>query len=217
MVASATGQMGIIRRAREAVTPPVIRYSDVRRAARVFLTDMARNNRVVVAAIEDFRQRSEDPSLTNFAREDARLSIDVLQHLLGMQNQLAGYVFSEAPRQQPSLTMSGVEVFVNLDLLVTRSQRATEQIGGALFRLTKADDETDSAASKRREMGMYAATLAHLQVRQNLAGNRQPYYQLCLSIDVQCREVHVAPRTFVQRAQNLENACRFIAALWETA
>jgi hypothetical protein len=66
-------------------------------------------------------------------------------------------------------------------------------------------------------MGMYAATLAHLQVQQNLAGNREPHHQLCLSIDVQCREVHIAPRTSVQRAQNLENACRFIAALWETA
>jgi hypothetical protein len=216
MVASETGKIGIIRRSREAATAVVVRYSDARQIARAHLADPTRNARLLSAAIQNFEQRSEDAALTPFAREDARLSIDVLNHLLGMQNLTAGYMFVEAPRDQQSLTLAGVAVAVNLDLLVTRARGTVDQIGGALFRFTKADDETDSAAAKRREMGMYAATLAYMQTQQ-LAGNRQAHHQLSLSIDVQCREIHIAPRTFAQRMTNLENACRFIAALWGTA
>jgi len=192
------------------------RYSDARQVARAHLADLTRNGGPVVAAIQRFEQRADDPALSPFQREDARLSVDVLNHLLGMQNLTGGYAFSQAPRDQPSLSLADVEVSVNLDLLATRTRGTAEQIGGALFRFTKVDDETDTAATKRREMGMYAATLAHMQATQ-IAGNRVPHHQLCLSIDVQCREVHVAPRTYAQRTRNLENACRFIAGMWDTA
>lgn len=217
MVSGETGKLGIIRRSREAVTPTVTRYSELRKTIRGFVSDMTRHQGVLAAARSTFEQNSDDASLSDFAREDAKLSMDALDHFTRMQNLIAGYRFEPVPARQPSLTLAGVEVSVNVDALVTRMHRDGDQIGGALFRFTKADDETDAAASKRREMGSYAATLVQMHVRQNLAGNRQPHYQLCLSIDVQCREVHVAPRTFIQRAQNLESACRFIAALWDAA
>ena len=132
-----------------------------------------------------------------------------------MQNQLGGIAFRAAPTRQAPLRMSGLEVSVNVDVLVQRNRNGAEQIGGALFRFTKADEETDNAAAKRRDMGLYAATLVHMQVSQNLAGNHQPHYQLCMSIDVQAEDIHYAPRSFAQRAQNLENACMFIAAMWD--
>ena len=134
-----------------------------------------------------------------------------------MQNQLGGIAFRPAPVRQPPLLLAGVEVAVNVDLLVGRNRNGEDQIGGALFRFTKADEETENAAAKRRDMGLYAATLVHMQVGQNLAGNHSPSFQLCMSIDVQAEDIHYAPRSFAQRAQNLENACVFIQALWERA
>jgi hypothetical protein len=111
--------------------------------------------------------------------------------------------------------LADVEVSVAADLLVVRpGKNGEEQIGGALFRFTKADDETDAAAAKRKEIGAYAATLVYMHVQANLAGNHKPHHSLCMSIDVQCKDVHVAPRSFAQKAQNLENACRFIHAMW---
>lgn len=215
MVATETGKIGIIRRAKESVTPQRVRYSDVRKTIRTFLGDNARPRAVISAARDRFEQRSDDPSLGPFSREDARLSVDVLDSLGRMQNQLGGIAFRPAPTRQVPLTLSGVEVPVNVDLLVTGNRGGVEQIGGALFRFTKADEETDSAAAKRRDMGLYASTLVHMQVAKNLAGNHAPYYQLCMSVDVQAEEIHVAPRSFAQRAQNLENACVFIQALWD--
>lgn len=215
MVASETGKVGIIRRSRESVTPQRVRYSDVRKTLRTYLGDISRPRGVLNAARDRFEQRAEDPSLGTFSREDARLSLDVLDSFGRMQNQLGGIAFRTAPARQAPLRLAGIEVAVNVDVLVQRSRNGAEQIGGALFRFTKADEETDNATAKRRDMGLYAATLVHMQVTQNLAGNHQPHYQLCMSVDVQAEELHYAPRSFAQRAQNLENACMFIAAMWD--
>lgn len=214
MVASETGKLGIISRARESVTPQRVRYSDVRKSIKAHLGDNARPRGILATARDRFEQRSDDMSLGPFAREDARLSLDVLDSFGRMQNQLGGIAFRPSPARQPSLLLSGVEVAVTVDLLVTRTRRNEEQIGGALFRFTKADDETDGAAAKRRDMGLYTATLVHMQIGQNLAGNHTPSFQLCMSIDVQAEEIHYAPRSFAQRAENLENACRFIRRMW---
>ena len=135
-----------------------------------------------------------------------------------MRNQLAGFDYQPAPRRQAHLIITGVSISVNCDLLIHRSQRNAEQIGGLLFRLTKSDeDESEYVASRRREMGLYAATLVRLHIAANLAGNRAPTSALCWSVDVQNGEKQVCPNAHTQRVQNLEGACRFIAALWQTA
>jgi hypothetical protein len=159
---------------------------------------------------------AEDSALDNWTREDARLSVDLIDAFGGMENKIAGGRFEAAPRRQPMLALSGVQVSVHLDLLMTRSRGPDEEVGGVLFRLSKADDG-DTAIAKRQEMGLYAATLALMQVRANLSGGRISHHQLCASFDVQAGDVHFAPRTFVRRAQDMESACRFIAAMWSTA
>ena len=133
-----------------------------------------------------------------------------------MRNQLAGYDYVAAPKSQSSLSLAGVAVPVNCDILIHRGAKESPEIGAALFRLTQPDeDETERGAEKRREMGAYAATLVQMHVATNFSGNRRPAYQICWSVDVQNREVHVAPRNFAQRATNMENACQFIGAMWD--
>lgn len=215
MVASDTGRMGIIRRARESVTPTRVRYSDVRKDIRAHLTDATRNARLIHAARQRFEQRSDDDSLSAFQRDDAAQSVDVLDAYLTMQNQLGGYAFAAAPTRQPLLSINGVDVSVRLDVLTHRAISQHDPVGGAIFRFTRADEETEMASARRREMGAFVATLVMMQAQRNIAGNRQTDFRLCLSIDVQFREVHVASRNHTQRINNLENACHFIAAMWD--
>lgn len=217
MESSDTARMGIIRRARESTTPLRTRYSDVRQSLRGFLTDQRRRQGTLLAARQMFEQRSDDPSLSDFQREDARLSLDVLDSFDRMQNQLGGLNFEAAPSRMPMLNLAGVDISVNVDLLVVRPRGTQEQVGGAIFRFTKADDETDNAASKRRRMGQWAANLVQIQVRDNLCGDRDPHYELCLSVDVQFEEVTRATRSLTARRRDLENACRFISAMWDEA
>lgn len=135
-----------------------------------------------------------------------------------MRNQLSGYDYLPAPTKQPKLILSGVEVSVYCDVVIHRSAKGTDQIGAALFRLTKPeDDETEKAADKRKEVGQFAATLVQMHLAKNLAGDRVPVFGLCWSVDVQNGDVHAAPKNYLSRATNLENACRFIFAMWDSA
>jgi hypothetical protein len=161
-----------------------------------------------------FRQRSEDPSMSALRQDDARQSIEVLHAIQAMANQLAGFDFHPAPRNQPSLMMADVEVSVRADLLVHGVSRGREQIGAAILRLTQDDAATETARSRRQDMGMYVATLARMQLDTNFQSNREPANRLCLSIDVQHREAFACPTSNTRRRNDIESACRFIAAVW---
>jgi hypothetical protein len=164
-------------------------------------------------------QKLSDTSSSNFARQDARSSLTALEAFLRSErNLLSGYNFTRASARQTPLQIGGVEVNVQLDLLIQREKNGRVECGGALLRLTKADeDETDGAAGKRRDMASYAATLAQIQVRASQPDGTVVVPELCLSIDVQSGEVQPSSRNFLTRAQRLEAECRFIGALWNEA
>lgn len=216
MVAGEIGRKGIIRRSREMSTAVAIRYSDARAALRAALCDLVNERRIIGAARDLFEQKSEDGSLSTWSRDDALKSVDVMDSFMNMRNQLVGFEFVEAPQSQPYLQIGGVSVSVNCDILIHRNIKGTASIGSGLFRLTKPEeDETDAAKAKRHDMGAYAATLVYMQVAQNLSRKREPHPDICWSIDVQCGEMHKAPRNYRTRANNLEGACEFIAAMWD--
>lgn len=217
MVSSETARMGIIRRAKNPQTPPIIRYRDARSAICSYLTDNVRRLNPLISAENMLRQRLEDPSESPLRQDDARHSIEVLHAIQGMANQLGAFEFLQAPSDQPKLNLGGVEVSVRADLIVHGSSRGQEQIGAAILRMTQDDAETDAARAKRREMGHYVAALARLHVEANIPSNRTPANRLCMSIDVQHGETFQAPASNVRRMSDLENACRFIAAMWDDA
>lgn len=134
-----------------------------------------------------------------------------------MENRIAGGRFLPAPARQVPLILNGVTVSVYLNVLMARERNGETEIGGVLFRLTKADEETEAAAAKRREIGSYAATLALMQTQARHTRDGQPHHQLCASFDIQCQDVHRSPRNYATRAKAMEDACRFIAAMWDDA
>jgi hypothetical protein len=168
----------------------------------------------LVAAEQMLRQRSEDPSETTLRQDDARHSIEVLRALHGMANRLAPFDFHPAPQNQATLGLAGVEISVYADLLVHGTSRRREQIGAAVLRMTQDDAETEAARSRRQDMGSYVATLARLHLDANIESDREPANRLCLSIDIQHGEAFACPSSNIRRRNDLENACRFIAALW---
>lgn len=217
MVAGETGKLGIIQRSRDAKSAATARYSEVRDAIKGYLCDLGRTDRTLAIMQNSFAQKASDTSLSNWSREDARLSVDVLSAFAGMENKFSGARFIPAPERQAKLMLSGVSVSVYLNLLRERDRAGKVEVGGVLFRLSKADEETDGAAAKRHEMGGYAATLAYMQTQALMSGERHPHHQLCASFDIQCGDVHLAPRTYIAKARALEDACRFIAAMWNQA
>ena len=217
MVSSDTARMGIIRRAREPRAHTVTRYKDVRDPIRLFLSDVHHNVKHLVDAEKMLEQRAIDSSVGTMRQEDALLSIEVLHAVQRMRNTLAQYNFVIAPNRQAKLSISGVDISVRADLLLHGQARGVEQIGAAVLRMTKDDATTPSAKEKRRQLGLYVATLVRLHVDQNIKSNRKPVNKLCMSIDIQHGEVFVAPAQTARRISDIENACKIIAAFWKTA
>jgi hypothetical protein len=213
MVSSATAQLGIVKRAKTPIIPPIIRYKDARPAITGYLTDPAKKLNPLVAAEQMFQHRVADMSESTLRRDDAAKSIEVLHAIQGMQNQLAAYTFTQAPAKQGKLALAGVEVSVHADMLVY----SKDHIGAALLRMTQDDASTEAAIEKRKQMGLYVATMVRLHLDQNISTDRKPANKLCMSIDVQHGEVFIAPNSNTRRVNDLTAACRMIAALWPSA
>lgn len=208
--------MGIIKRAKYPQKPAIIRYKDARPAICAFLSDISRNVNPLTSAETMFNQRKLDPSQSSLMKDDATHSIEVMNALQAMANKLKAYDFHMPPAKQPKLSLGGIEVSVYADLLAHGASKGKELIGAAVLRMTLDDAETEGAKAKRREMGLYVATLARLHVNQNITTNREPANKLCMSIDIQHGEVFLAPESTTQRVNNLENACKIIALVWPT-
>lgn len=208
MVSSDTARMGIIRRAADPQPYVTTRYQDARAALKAYLSDMARRGNPLREAETMFEQREADQSQSDLRRDDARQSIEVIQAVRSMDNQLARFNFVDAPHSQPKLNVSGVEVSVRADLWVYGERQGVEQIGGAILRMTQDD------GARREDMGRYVATLMRMHLDQNNPTNRTPNNRLCMAIDVRHGQVFQAPNASARRISDLQAACTAISALW---
>lgn len=215
MVSSETARIGIIRRSKTPQIPPIIRYKDARHPIIAYLSDANRHVNPLISAEERFHQRAEDRSVGPLKQDDALKSIEVLHAIQGMANQLAAFDFHPAQTSQPKLIIGGVEVSLRADLIVHGTARGKEQVGAAIFRMTQDDAETDEARAKRQNMGLYVAVMARKHIEENIQSDREPTNRLCLSIDIQHGEVFPAPSASTRRSNDLESACRMIAAFWD--
>ena len=83
--------------------------------------------------------------------------------------------------------------------------------------MTQDDASSEAAVEKRKQMGLYVATMVRMHVDQNLKGEMESANRLCMSIDVQHGEVFVAPNANARRISDLSAACQMIFVLWPSA
>lgn len=216
MLASETAKIGIIKRAKYPLPAPIIRYRDVRTVVCAYLTDQMRRVNRLSDAEEMFRHRAADTSQSPLVRDDAKASIEVIAAIQRMANKLSSFEFSAAPQDQGKLNIAGVEISVRADMLAKTTARNKDIYGAAVLRLTQDDADTEPAITKRKEVGLYVATIARMHADQNLSFAGDVGNRACMSIDVQHGEFFQAPDATTRRVQDIENACRFIAAIWET-
>ena len=217
LVAGDHAREGIIRRAKEIATAPVIRYRDLRAGLSAYLGDPARPRSALATLETLLRQKATDRSGTTFTREDAQASLEALETFYRFQNQLGGYSFAQPGKWAGALAIEGLAVSVYPDLALTQSSRNGDRYGVALFRLAKGDDqESGSATTKRAEIAKYVAALAFMQASAHCVPNHVAYPGLCLSIDVQNQEIAAASRSQTQRVNNIRAACRQIVRAWNS-
>ena len=213
MVVSETARHGIIKRAREPNKSNLQHYGyrEVREHLCSYLIDP--NSDTLEHARGMFLQRTVAGE-TPFQRDDARQSVDVIDAIQEMKDRLEPYQFSTAPPSpgQEKLVIHGVEVSLRVDVCVHSTAKTAEKIGAAVLRMAK-DEQTLAAQSKRKQMGLYVATLIMMHMKD--VQDQAPAAKLCLSIDVRRGEVFAAPPAHKKRVNDLRSACQTIAALWE--
>lgn len=216
LVSKPTTQISIVKNAKTPQKPPIMRYNDARRAIVEHLCDMTRSLSPLIIAEQMLLQRSTDPAESSLRQDDAVKSVEVIHALQNMANQISAYNFIQAPARQEKLLIGGVEVSVHADMLVHGQEKGTDQVGAAVLRMTQDDASTEAAKERRRNMGLYVATLLRLHVDQSFSSERIPTNRLCMSIDVQHGEAFMAPKATTQRTKDILGACQLIAALWPT-
>ncbi|WBH15148.1 hypothetical protein [Sphingomonas radiodurans] len=216
LVAGDHAREGIIRRAKEIATAPVIRYRDLRNGLAAYLGDAARPSATLATLELLLQQKADDQSSTGFTREDAQASLEALATFRRFQNQLGGFDFKQPGKWAGALPIEGVAVSVYPDLALTQQSRSSSRYGIALFRLAKGDDqESVNAAGKRTEIAKYVATLAYMQASAHCAPDHVAYPALCMSIDVQNQQIVAASNSQTIRVNNIKAACRQIARAWD--
>jgi hypothetical protein len=121
IVSGPTGQVGIIKRAKEKRTAVAVRYTDARDAIAASMCNPVKGKQIAASAFFSFEQKAADPSLKPWTREDASKSLDVMEAFGKMANTFAGFDFKPAPVKQPFLKLGGVSVSVNCDVLIHRT------------------------------------------------------------------------------------------------
>lgn len=211
MVATETGKLGIVKRAKKPREVVVVRYKDARQAIVEYLCSPTRDVGILVAAENNLQNRLQTAQ-SQFVSDDATQSIAALHAAQAMQQKLGGYAFQTPSSPNRSLTLAGVRISLRHDMIVTQGN----DLGAAILRVSKDDSGTSPAKQKRREMGLYVATLIWMQLQNARTLTGAISRGLCMSIDVQHGEVFVAPRANTKRVRELESACAIIAALWPT-
>ncbi len=214
MVASDTGRLGIIKRAKFVSAPPIIRYRDVRPAICAYLSDDVRSVNPLISAELKFQQQSDDPSFSSLMQDDAKKSIEVLHSIQQMNNKVSAFTFRPMQKDQPKLSISEVEVSVVGDLFVHAVVKKIPHVGIGVLRFNQGEADTEAAIKKREEMGRYVATVAQRHLTQNIKPNLPISNKLCMSIDIQHGDIFCAPDANARRMADIENACRFIKAMW---
>lgn len=154
--------------------------------------------------IQDYAvdQRPLDPS-------DARLEAheqEVIAELLGRDWLEAGITASRPDPRQTLLTVRGVEISIYPDLVLHAGDGPNRRAGALKFHFAKTRDLDP-------EVGKWMASLLyqhHLGMEQ--ASGADP--ELCMVYDIRQDQHHKAGKTHKRLFQNIDSACRFIAAIW---
>lgn len=186
MVSSATAQLSIIRRNKYPSKHPIRRYQDVKRKLIAFLTSTHRDKTKLAEAIDHYREIEVSPTASPSQLEEARLSRAVVEAFYGAYNalDLGKFNFVGVPKGLGPLMLSGVRVTTSLDLLLRTPVKGVDHGGGAILRLTQAEDG-ETAKDRRERMGEYVAALVYLQIEDKKPSGLPTLAKICLAIDVQ--------------------------------
>jgi hypothetical protein len=212
LIAAPARRQTILRNARYAPTFLVIRYQTAKDAISRYLAQDLRNKRILTDAIISLKS-VEHSGVSEFRKNDAQLCIEAIEAFTSMADNkaLASISFQSVENRLPNLSIQGVEVSVNFDLMSVRPKGLARSIGGVIFQTSK----SIAGANWRADHSRNVSTLLWLKAEKYMHDLGEVDRRLCLTVDIFGKNITTAPLNYKRKLSDLEAACGEISALWE--
>lgn len=188
----------------------VARYREATEAMVTFLEDGAEDDGIIEAALDELAQKCVT---SEFQEQDRDLSMEALESFLNMADSinLEGMVCQRGDADPPRLIISDVSVSVRPDILLSGLNRAGESVAGLLkLYLVK-------SYPLGNEAGSYIGTVLQQYAAGHLGSLGSVDHRQCLILDVFAQKIHLAPRAYKRRQDDIRAACAEIARAWPYA
>jgi hypothetical protein len=202
MTASAARRRGIIRDQKIKRDFIAARYQHVYAAVAECLATGQ-----VTAVYRHLKELYDAVPSSTWELQDNQLSIEALELFLTFFDDidLSAYSVSRPTGGMPKMVISGTEISVRPCVLL--KSRDTSNLVGAVHvyvsKLLPFDDET----------GAYATAAVH-QFAETVLGAKRPATTDAVVVDIFTRRVHLGPRAYKRRRNDLAAACEEIAQRW---
>lgn len=143
---------------------------------------------------------------TEFRKKDSQLSIKALEIFVKTNvPSVSEHKTSRLGHNLNKLTIQGVDVSVQPDILIQGSLQGSDFIGAIKIHISKTHPLTEGS-------GKYVGVLIHRFLESNYSEKVRTDF--CISLDIFTGKYFVAPRSFKSLRKDIEAACNEIRLLW---
>lgn len=212
--ATPTRRKSIIAAAKFPSSAVVAKYKDASSSLVDFLANPARSVPTFTSAIAMLEGKASDPSLKQWARDDAARSAEALSAVIQHYNKtgLGKLSLKKLPNKQPKILLEGVEISASAACSVHGKFKGESAVGCLSLLFNK----SEPSARVRDERCKTAAVLSILFSEQHLSHLGVAVPKLNMSYDVFLGKLVVAPNTFKKRLSDMSLACEEVVLRWPT-
>lgn len=181
----------------------VTRYNGAKKAIIDYFVRGKGNKKAIESEIKNLILKSYN---TEFRKKDNELSIKALE-IFAKTNvpTLSKHKTSRFESNLNKLSIKGVDVSVQPDILIQGVLSGTEFIGAIKIHISKTHNLTEAS-------GKYVGVLIHRFLESNYP--QKVRTDFCISLDIFTGKYFVAPRSFKSLRKDIEAACNEIRLLW---
>ncbi|WP_298916768.1 hypothetical protein [uncultured Algimonas sp.] len=211
--ASPSRRKTIIQQAKFPKTAIVAQYRDASDGIVNFLTNDARTLPNFHAKIEGLQAKFEDPSLSEWKRNDASRSAEALSAVMASYNKtgLGSLDLRALPQSKPKVNIEGVRISSSAVCSVHGVFRKQPAVGCLSLYINK----SETSGAKRMEHCRSAAVVSLLYAKQHLSDYGAAVPKMNLSYDVFQGKLVQAPNGYKTRLGNMHAACESVVLWWD--
>lgn len=204
---------------------PVTPHAAAMNAIREYNLDPRRSKLSLDKVKEALTLRSRNPSITPKQQEESRRCIETIQLFEDSENAFGlRSLRTERPERFDPMSINGVLVSIQPDLLIKRPVAGVDRTGIVLFRPQKAPDpaacrleETKRQRGEhRREMARYMLAMAEMMFSEYPSGLGEMDRETSIVADIRLGErIPFSSSDHAARVRAIKAACRQIKSLWD--